>query len=689
MRSGKKPVSCIPCAKRKVRCDRLQPCCHCKRRPQDDCLYPAPSPLPPDGDQEDYTRRIETLERYIRSLGGDPQEAAQSGESSSPIVKETQRGYQEDHYKLTSPFHAESLNVQTSRSPAAGVSMEQAAGLVVHDEEVTYIETPMWYSWSGAHQTYRGPLGSPTPENPQLASRTLSSHCFPTILDPASLPERDSLLARHPLAAHVTLLWRRYLKNVHPLANIFFSWEIETIIQKSCKDASGLSNGERALVFSICFVASLSIQQDEFITLLGDEKLRVLNRFQRGVEDALFLAEFATTSDRLVLQAFMLYLVAMQGRARPAALFSLMGIATRIAERMGLQRDGDLLGLSVLRSEERRRIWWYLQYMEIATARLVGTVAMNLYGSWDTKPPANLEDSDLYPGIKALPVERGGLTGMSYCLWRSRILQTQRERRRSGEEREGLAWILSPHVTLADKDARIDIIEKILGERFLQHCELLNPLHTYIHIGIREFLLACRRTVRQPALINAKISEMSRSQRDDLLGICTKVLEYYVLSQTTESLQGFQWHNETNFDWVAVVYVILEAHHRLDDHNAAADLWDSIRKVYAIHPELKRAVHRAEVTSVARLTLAAWQKHNANIQQERLGNGSAEHEIPQWIVEISENFNLPHIDSTNASPIVPADFDFDMFDWSNWEESYLNTGLYGTTEQVATTVQRP
>jgi hypothetical protein len=68
----------------------------------------------------------------------------------------------------------------------------------------------------------------------------------------------------------------------------------------------------------------------------------------------------------------------MRNRAAPAALFTLMGIATRVAERMGLHRDGDTLGLSVLRSEERRRMWFQLQYMEIMIAPLVGSLSMTL-----------------------------------------------------------------------------------------------------------------------------------------------------------------------------------------------------------------------------------------------------------------------------------------------------------------------
>lgn len=33
-------VSCAPCAKRKVRCDRKEPCSNCKRRKNDHCVYP-------------------------------------------------------------------------------------------------------------------------------------------------------------------------------------------------------------------------------------------------------------------------------------------------------------------------------------------------------------------------------------------------------------------------------------------------------------------------------------------------------------------------------------------------------------------------------------------------------------------------------------------------------------------------
>jgi hypothetical protein len=63
--------ACRPCAKRKVRCDRLEPCSNCKRRKTDRCIYPASTP----------TDRIRQLESIVRELGGNPN----NDDSTSPV----------------------------------------------------------------------------------------------------------------------------------------------------------------------------------------------------------------------------------------------------------------------------------------------------------------------------------------------------------------------------------------------------------------------------------------------------------------------------------------------------------------------------------------------------------------------------------------------------------------------------
>lgn len=74
-----KDQACEPCAKRKVRCDKGEPCSNCKRRKQDQCTYQEASPFD----------RIKKLEALVQRLGGDPQNDVQcagkpTGKAPSP-----------------------------------------------------------------------------------------------------------------------------------------------------------------------------------------------------------------------------------------------------------------------------------------------------------------------------------------------------------------------------------------------------------------------------------------------------------------------------------------------------------------------------------------------------------------------------------------------------------------------------
>jgi hypothetical protein len=64
--------ACRPCAKRKVRCDRLEPCSNCRRRVTDRCTYPASTP----------SDRVRQLESLVRELGGNPN----SRQAASPTL---------------------------------------------------------------------------------------------------------------------------------------------------------------------------------------------------------------------------------------------------------------------------------------------------------------------------------------------------------------------------------------------------------------------------------------------------------------------------------------------------------------------------------------------------------------------------------------------------------------------------
>lgn len=185
----------------------------------------------------------------------------------------------------------------------------------------------MWYSWSGVKKPEEELQGSSLEQSNRARPKSKALHCFSALLDPPFTPNSDSLHAVHPQAAEVTALWKQYLKNVHPLVMIFFDWEIEVIILKASQDPTRLTQGEQALVFAIYFIVTLSLSEEECVDTLHDNRPQLLDRFQRAVEDSLLMAELIVTSDRFVLQAFMLYLVGLS-KILPHTLYNCTGLTT-------------------------------------------------------------------------------------------------------------------------------------------------------------------------------------------------------------------------------------------------------------------------------------------------------------------------------------------------------------------------
>ncbi len=169
----------------------------------------------------------------------------------------------------------------------------------------------MWYSWSGLNKPAEKSLGSSSEQINGAKSKLRAPHFFSALLDPTFIPNSDSLHAVYPPATEMIALWKHYLKNVHPLIMIFFDWEIEVIIHRASQNPARLTQGEQALVFAIYFIATLSLSEEECNDLLHDKQSQLLDRFQTAVEGSLLIANLVATSDRFILQAFMLYLVGL------------------------------------------------------------------------------------------------------------------------------------------------------------------------------------------------------------------------------------------------------------------------------------------------------------------------------------------------------------------------------------------
>ena len=100
-------------------------------------------------------------------------------------------------------------------------------------------------------------------------------------------------------------------------------------------------------------------------------------------------------------------------------MWILSGNAIRLAESLGVHRDGTSMKLSVFNTEIRRRLWWHIRMLDVACAEDCGFSPTHVYGT-DTQLPLNIYDTDISPDSDHAPMERTAFTEMTWTLIRVR-----------------------------------------------------------------------------------------------------------------------------------------------------------------------------------------------------------------------------------------------------------------------------
>lgn len=113
----------------------------------------------------------------------------------------------------------------------------------------------------------------------------------------------------HPPAVQIFQLWQIYLDNVNPLLKLTHTPTLQGQLIEAAANPSKISKPLEALLFSIYFIAIVSLNEEEAQETFKEDKNRLMAKYHRGTQQALINAGFMRSSDLIVLQAFVMYLV--------------------------------------------------------------------------------------------------------------------------------------------------------------------------------------------------------------------------------------------------------------------------------------------------------------------------------------------------------------------------------------------
>ncbi|KAL4980815.1 hypothetical protein BDW66DRAFT_38252 [Aspergillus desertorum] len=564
--------NCQTCVRKKIKCNRAVPVCSGCHRSKHQCVYEAPPRRKRKRDHGHHPEDVyERLARYERIL-------------------------QEN--KLLPPFGAPSSSVH--ERPVVETNRPRPGKLVSAKGRSRYVENVLLDTEEGdlcelsdsdqeEYQNKETGDGD-SPPTGLLTALAASSVCG--VIN----GNTHSLLHQHPSVEEAAKLWTAYVQNVEPLCKVLHVPTVARMVDVISKQPAAASKSDECLVFVIYYFAVFSMAETDCLQEFNIPRNSLMTKYRAAFCQALVNASWLKTTEMPVLQAYTLFLIAMRTQMDPQTFWILTGIAIRLAQRMGLHRDGENLGLPPFMVQMRRRLFWQLLPLDSYAGQVSGTGISISPNSWDTKQPLNINDDQIFPGMTQQPQEQKGATEMIFCLSR---IELSNFYTRKGVKEMGAA--------IQFKDAEeveklIDEVEDRIETRFLRYADILNPLHFLTTGIVRSAANAVRLHTRMPLMKQT----ITQEQRRELCALAERILDTNSALYQSPKLKRFRWQMQAFFLWEALLCILRSlAEVGFYSPSEVDIMWSKVAEVFSNHEELVKGRKTLHIT-IGKVTLQAW-----------------------------------------------------------------------------------
>ncbi|KAH9910114.1 fungal-specific transcription factor domain-containing protein [Xylariomycetidae sp. FL2044] len=592
--SGKAPrvLACVLCQNRKIKCDRNSPCANCIKA-NVTCTPSTPAPA-----------------RKRRRPNQDLQQRLARCE------------------ELLSEYATAKPETPTSIAPNQDDSWKALGKLVIDDGGPKFMDSYLWANIHDELSAMREIIEdedkdtldeSSTPaDNPQ--SPDLNAGLILSITPDTNLEDL------HPQPAHVFRLWQTFLERVNPLTKVIHVPSVQPMLVEAATGRANIPKNAEALLFSIYLMAAVALSEEECLDRLGYSKDVAYARFSKGVRTSLMRIGMFKNYNIIVLQALVLLLFSLSGRYDRHGAWILNGVVVRIAQKMGLHRDGEFLGLSPFDTEMRRRIWWQIVLLDAIYAMMSGLGQSLIPRSWDTKKPRNVSDSDLYPAMATVQ-EKDGPTDMIFCLVSCECARMILD----APSLETLILQPAPNTDDVEKARRrIDELDISLQNIFNRFGDLsMGPVHELATL-VRPMMINKIRAVICPPREQPEWGTEILTAKDNIFKFSVTAGEHNLPLYASVKLRAhFMWFMTTHFQLELLIFMVGQLSSRIEGR-LVDRAWEVAKDFYQYHRELYDMSYRPHA-ALGIFAIRGWK-----IRERYLKEQGRSVETPDYIMRLRQ-----------------------------------------------------
>ncbi|KAF4200324.1 hypothetical protein CNMCM8927_003502 [Aspergillus lentulus] len=576
-------LSCELCRKRKVKCDKLDPCTNCvssgvvcapvhrprlprgvyaqRARATSPAVSVSASPVRMDAlptvtgatMDEDLKVRLNKLEALVNSMRS----------STSPPDKSSQQ-----------LDHPPSSNGVTKQAP------------LVRDPD------NFWADLAGEVQELRGAIGS-TLDQIECKSAPPPPNATRVDIGDGGLRVLVGLSGLTNLGLGWTPIFEKkemarqlcqvYLQHVDPIIKILHRPSVER----------WMLHGERylglperhpagdALGSAICYAAAMSLTETQSLAHFHTSKSSIVTGARRACEAALEKSGLLVSPKLTTLQAFVLYLVARRSEDRSRAPWTLTAVAVRVAKALGLCEDADD---TFFNQQMRKRLWQTVCLMDLQAS--FSQASEPLISAEDVtasfRPPRHINDSDFGPTTAHDIPDREGLTDTTFAIVSYHVQLVGRLLNFGGGAKTAATEPLD-----GDRESR-QLRSQQFEQEALRLLHFVNPESTpyawFTWHGTQCFVSGARLSALHPLQRSRRANQMAPSTHPnggtELLRLTVNVLEKALLMHTDPRGEGFRWY--VTIPWHALAIAVAECY-VCQDMALVRRAWPIIEMSYQNH----------------------------------------------------------------------------------------------------------
>ncbi|KAL4871613.1 hypothetical protein BDV12DRAFT_25112 [Aspergillus spectabilis] len=546
--------SCVTCRRRKVRCNKRSPCSNCTKAGIE-CIFPSPGRAPrrvkrPPAENTELLSRLRQLESIVEAAITNPN----TQNTPSPPQKRSDRSTDELPARLQDEGHAGCpITSSSKQSPA----LEHEFGrLVIEDNRSRYVSNRFWASLGDQIEELQDildPSSSDDDDGPSPGSSSgYSTNHDGMVFNFYSLAH--SLRDFHPPPSKVPVLWSIYAENVKPLLPIVYGPAAQQLFIEAARAPDTLDKNNEALVLAMYFTAIVSMSTEHCLARLGEARDTLVSRYRFAVEQALSRANLMNTQSLTLMQAAVVFLNAVRCEDDTKFVWSMSALVLRLAQGLGLHRDGNNFGLKPFEAEMRRRLWWHVVLLDSRSSEDHGTDVLVHDRMFDTRLPLNVNDSDISPDMIEPPKPRVGFTDMSFFLIRTDICYALRRVEYTCPTPSGAG---SGH-TPTNCGHVIQTVNKHVEEQYLKYCDMSDPIQWISATVARLVLTKMWLVINHPITRSDHDSQISRESRESLFITSIEVTEFARLIKEDVNTKKWSWMFDAHMQWHAIAMVLSE-----------------------------------------------------------------------------------------------------------------------------------